>query len=341
MNSPAARCGEEATLITRVARRKKTTMNYTYLFGPVQSRRLGVSLGIDMLRSKTCSLNCVYCECGTTAMLTLERKEYASAGAIISELTEYLKAEPKLDYITFGGSGEPTLNTALGRVVRHIKKTYPNYPCALLTNGTLFFLPDVRDEASVFDLVLPNLDAVSVTAFNKINRPHHGLTPQRIIDGLISFRNVYHGLIWLEVFIVPGINDTDEELKLLREAAEKIRPDRIQLNTLDRPGTCTWVKSSTAADLHRISRTFSPLPVEVIARHDVKTPLWESADVSQEMILSLISRRPSTAEEIAGIAGQTINQIQAVLSSMVTAKTIVPYSVGNRTFYRILGNKTK
>ena len=146
--------------------------NYSYLFGPVQSRRLGVSLGIDMVQSTICSLDCVYCECGKTGRLTLERQAYADADAIIAELSAFLSTAPALDYITFGGRGEPTLDTGLGRVVRFLKRSFPRYACALLTNGTLLHLPDVREEVAPFDLVLPNLDAVSDAAFRKLNRPH-------------------------------------------------------------------------------------------------------------------------------------------------------------------------
>ncbi len=242
-------------------------MNYKHLFGPVQSRRLGISLGIDLVGAKICSLDCVYCECGSTATLTLERQEYVRADAIIGELKDYLKSRPKLDFITFGGSGEPTLNTGFGRVVRFIKESYPEYPCALLTNGTLFYLPDVRRDALPFDLVLPNLDAVSNTAFARLNRPDMELDNGRIIEGLVAFRKEFKGPIWLEVFIVPGINDNDAELKLLKEAALKINPDRVQLNSLDRPGACDWVAPATGDHLRAIARSFAPLPVEIISRN--------------------------------------------------------------------------
>lgn len=312
-------------------------MSYSYLFGPVQSRRLGISLGIDLVQSKICSLNCVYCECGKTTELTLERKAYAPADAITAELTEYLATEPVLDYITFGGSGEPTLNTELGRVLRFVKESYPHYPCALLTNGTLFYLPDVRKDCAAFDLVLPNLDAVSDAVFAKVNRPHRDLDNGRIIEGLAAFRREYKGTIWLEVFIVPGINDTPEELQLLREAAQKISPDRIQLNTLDRPGTCDWVKPATIVQLQTIAGRFAPLPVEIITRQAVlsaDSPLWHDLPATQESIRSLIARRPSTLEEIAGLTGLTINQAQALLSALVSAKSIAAYTTGKRTFYR-------
>jgi wyosine [tRNA(Phe)-imidazoG37] synthetase (radical SAM superfamily) len=309
-------------------------MKYLYLFGPVQSRRLGVSLGIDMVRSKICSLNCVYCECGKTSELTLERKEYVPSDAIIAELEEYLGTTPVLDYITFGGSGEPTLNSGIGKVVRFLKKSFPRYACSLLTNGTLFYLPEVRSEVMAFDLVLPNLDAVSKRAFNKINRPDPELDNNRIIEGLSDFRKEYKGTIWLEIFIVPGINDTPAELQLLKEAARRINPDRVQLNTLDRPGTCDWVKPATIDHLQSISSVFAPLPVEIITRQAQNFPLWKGTNISTESIRSLLARRPSTLEEIASLTGLTVNEARAILSAMVSSGSIALHAAGKRTFYR-------
>ena len=309
-------------------------MNYSYIFGPVQSRRLGVSLGIDMVQSTICSLDCVYCECGKTEILTLERKAYADADAIIGELTDYLRTGPALNYITFGGRGEPTLDTGLGRILRFLKKEYPQYACALLTNGTMFYMPEVRADVQPFDLVLPNLDAVSEAAFRKINRPHADLTTGRIVEGLKTFRAGYHGLIWLEVFIVHGINDTPEELGLIREAALSIKPDRVQINTLDRPGACEWVTPAVTDELQRIAGLLAPLPVEIITRQAQNLPLWQGSEISGNAILSLIARRPSRIEELAALTGLTINEAGTIVSGLIDSKSICPFTIGEKTFYR-------
>jgi wyosine [tRNA(Phe)-imidazoG37] synthetase (radical SAM superfamily) len=310
-------------------------MNYSCLFGPVRSRRLGVSLGIDLVHSKICSLDCVYCECGKTTDLTLERKEYADISKVISELNDFLSKEPALDYITFGGSGEPTLNTGIGRLLGFLKDTYPQYKCALLTNGTLLHLPDVRDELLRFDVVLPSLDAVSDEVFAKVNRPHRGLDNRAVIGGLIEFRKSYKGVIWLEVFIVPGINDTPRELSLFREAIEKIRPDRVQLNSLDRPGTCGWVRPASIEKLEEIAAFLSPLPVEIISRGTAAVPPAPATDRSLDSIVALIARRPSTVEEIASLKGLTINQASEIISTLLKTGRISPQQTGNRLFYRV------
>ncbi|MBN1128841.1 MAG: radical SAM protein [Chitinispirillaceae bacterium] len=311
-------------------------MTYRTLFGPVTSRRLGISLGVDCLDAKRCSLDCVYCECGTTVHLTTERAEYVEADAIIAELSDYLKNAPNLDYITFGGSGEPTLNNGIGRVIRFLKSSFPQYHCALLTNGTLFYLEEVRRDVLPFDIVLPNLDAVSQGAFDQLNRPHTNLRNETIINGLVAFRAEYRGTIWLEVFIGPGINDTPEEIRLLRDAALTIAPDRVQLNTLDRPGTCDWVSPAPLPLLKSIARDLAPLPVEIISRSAADPALWKKKDISPDAIRSLIARRPSTIEEIAAVTGLTINETNSVLSGLLGQKTITATSVHNRTFYRTI-----
>lgn len=177
---------------------------YKYLFGPVPSRRLGMSLGIDLVPHKVCSLNCIYCECGSTTKLTIDRKEYVPYDIVIKELEHYFRNNTAPDYITFSGSGEPTLNSRIGDVIRFIKHNIPGIPIAILTNGTLLYQKQVRKELLEADVVLPSLDAASDLIFRKINRPFHKLNINKYIQGLVNFRNEYKGKIWLEVFIIPG-----------------------------------------------------------------------------------------------------------------------------------------
>ena len=212
-------------------------MKFKHLFGPVPSRRLGVSLGIDLVPHKTCTLNCVYCECGRTADLTLDRKEYVPTDEILNELKHYLDESPALDYITFSGSGEPMLHIKISEIINFLKNNYPGYKVAVLTNGTLFYNKWVRGEVKNADILIPSLDAASNEIFKKINRPHEKLNLKEIINGLAELCREFSGVIWLEIFIVPGLNDTDSELQKIKNIIEKINPDKVQLNTLDRPGT--------------------------------------------------------------------------------------------------------
>jgi wyosine [tRNA(Phe)-imidazoG37] synthetase (radical SAM superfamily) len=196
---------------------------YKYIFGPVPSRRLGMSLGVDLVPHKVCSLDCVYCECGPTTKLTIDRKEYIPFEKVRRELEHYFAINPEPDYITFSGSGEPALNSRIGDVLHFIKENKPDVPVAVLTNGTLFSDKQVRDELLDADVVLPSLDAASELSFCKINRPHHELNVGDYLKGLYDFRNEYKGKIWLEVLIIPGYNDSKENLILLKKAFLKIR----------------------------------------------------------------------------------------------------------------------
>ncbi len=160
-----------------------------YIFGPVPSRRLGMSLGVDIIPHKTCSLDCVYCECGKTTNLTVKRKEYIPAGEVINELSIYLKDNPKLDYITFSGAGEPLLNDSIDKIIDFIKDNY-DYKTAILTNSSLFYDNSIIDKILRADLIKASLDAATEKIFKKINRPHPMLNLIEIIKGLIFLKNV-------------------------------------------------------------------------------------------------------------------------------------------------------
>jgi len=228
-------------------------MKLKYIFGPVLSRRLGKSLGIDLIPYKTCSLDCIYCECGKTDNLTTKREEYVPTEDVIAELDGYLKNQPDLDYITFAGSGEPTLHNNISKIIEFIKRKYPSYKIALITNGVLFQDNAVIEGIKKVDLIIPSLDAVSQSVFEKINRPASNIKSSDIIKGLKNLRKEYNGELWLEIFIVPGINDTADELQLFRDTIEVISPDKIQINSLDRPGTEDWVNKSKKSELSKIS----------------------------------------------------------------------------------------
>lgn len=307
---------------------------FKYIFGPVPSRRLGRSLGIDLIPFKTCCLNCLYCECGKTTVQTLERKEYIPAEAIIQEIDAFLSTVPSLDVITFAGSGEPTLNTALPVLLRHIQDQYPQYKTALLTNGILFFLEDVRQSSLTFDYVLPSLDAVRQQTFEKINQAAGNLDNRNVIEGLITFSKMYRGILWVEVFIIPGVNDDEVELALLKETLQKIRLDRVHLNTIDRPPSSTCVKPASPERLREIARFFAPLPVEIISRKAETVPRIAISQHSIDHILATLRRRPMTIEDLSVALAKNINEMYVLLDSLLTKKLITTRTVNNRTFYQ-------
>ena len=308
---------------------------YKYLFGPVPSRRLGMSLGIDLVPRKVCSLDCVYCEVGKTTKLTLERKEYIPFVQVINELTHYFENNPDPDYITFSGSGEPTLNSRIGDVLKFIKEKKPKIPIALLTNGTLFFDPEVRAEINRADVVLPSLDAATNPIFQKINRPVPGFDIEKYLQGLIDFRKGFKGKIWLEIFILPEFNLGQRELKKLEEAIIKINPDSIQLNTLDRPGTVADLRPASREELEGIVQLWNLENVEIISPAAQRKDILSYRSDAEEAIFETISRRPCTIEDLMDILGIHINEINKYLDVLEDEKKIESIRQKRGIFYQV------
>ncbi len=260
-----------------------------YLFGPVLSRRLGLSMGVDLLKYKTCNLDCVYCELGRTACLTACRDRFVSRQRVLSEI-ESRRDEP-FDHLTFAGSGEPTLSLDLGDVVARAKEMV-SAPVAVITNSTLLSSASVRREVAAADVVLPSLDAVSERAFAAVNRPASGLFASDMIQGLRDFRKEFSGEIWLEVMLVRGINDSEAEM--IAQAADAVGPDRIQLNTVVRP-PAEPVSALSKEEMQKMLEIFPG--AELIPDWD-----WSVPDMIRDHLLNLLSRRPCTLQEICELA---------------------------------------
>jgi wyosine [tRNA(Phe)-imidazoG37] synthetase (radical SAM superfamily) len=311
---------------------------YKYLFGPVPSRRLGMSLGIDLVPLKVCTLNCIYCECGQTTNLTLGRREYIPYNDVVKELQYYLSNNPVPDYITFSGSGEPTLNLRIGDVLYFVKKEYPEISVAVLTNGTLLYSKKVRNDIINADVVLPSLDAASDLIFGKINRPFHTLNMRKHILGLARFRKEYQGKIWLEVFIIPEYNDSKKELKLLKQAIEIIKPDIVQLNTLDRPGIVPALRAASRTELQHILDFWKLENAEIIATAPKRKELKTYREDIETAILETIARRPCTLNDLSQILGLHINLINKYLDVLETDRKIQTKKQPRGYFYQIKKN---
>ena len=308
---------------------------YKYLFGPVPSRRLGMSLGVDLVPHKVCSLNCIYCECGSTTNLTLERKEYIPYDDVIKELNHYFCNSPAPDYITFSGSGEPTLNSRIGDVLQFIKLKKPEIPVAVLTNGTLLSDKQVRKELLDADVVLPSLDTASDLTFRKINRPLRELNIRDYLKGLQDFRNEYKGKIWLEVLILPGYNDNTKDLELLKEAFIDIKPDSVQINTLDRPGTVDDLRPATKMELQRVADFWNLENVEIIAAAPERKDIGSYRKDMETAILETIYRRPCTLDDLAKILGSHINEVNKYLDVLEAEDKIKIVRQKRGVFYQI------
>ena len=307
---------------------------YNHLFGPVPSRRLGISLGVDLVPLKTCTLNCIYCECGRTTHLTLNRREYVPFGDIKKEISHFLSHHPKPDYITFSGSGEPTLNSTIKDVIHFIKTKAFNIPVAVLTNGTLLFQKKVREDIQDATLVIPSLDAVTEKSLAKIVHPNPKLNINTIINGLIQFRKEYTGQIWLEIFIVPDINDKKEILTALKNAIETIRPDRVQLNTLDRPGTIDEIRPATREELESILDFWQLDNAEIIAKAPKRKKLLSYRKDAESAILETIKRRPCTLPDLTELLGLHAAEVNKYLDVLEAEKKIKIVKQKRGFFYK-------
>lgn len=291
---------------------------FRYIFGPVPSRRLGMSLGVDLVPKKVCSLNCVYCEVGTTTKLTTRRMEYVPYEKVIKELEEYMEHNIDPDFITLSGYGEPMLNSRAGDVINFIKQNYPYLKVAVLTNGTLLYDKNVRAELMNADVILPSLDAATEKAFKKINRPYQSLKVEDHIEGLINLRKEFNGEMWLELFILPGYNDSDRDIAALKQAIEVISPNRLQINTLDRPGTIEGIRPALAEELVEIKNKLNFMNTEIVAATPVKEESKAYREDTENAILDTIARRPCTVQDLRALLGihiQAVNQYLEVLEA--------------------------
>jgi len=305
-----------------------------YLFGPVPSRRLGLSLGIDLVPHKVCPLNCVYCECGATTRLTTERKEYVPTAEVLSELRHFLQNNPAPDILTFSGAGEPTLHKDFGFILKSIHQEFPEIPVAVLTNAITLVDSQVRDEMQPAGIVLPSLDAASQETFKKINRPAKGIAVEDVIEGLILFRNDFKGEIWLEILILPGYNDSLKELDSFKKVLPQIKPDKVQLNTLDRPGTVAGLQPAGYAVLMSIRDYLGVENMEIVAKQKI-TKRDQVGKLLESRIANTISRRPCTVEDLSEMLGISENEAIRAIEILSEQGKIEASKQERGVFYRL------
>ena len=291
------------------------------------SRRLGLSCGIDIVPFKVCTLDCVYCQLGKTARTTTERKEYVPIEPVLAELKEALSEGLAADYITIAGSGEPTLNSRLGDLIDSIKKL-TNIPVAILTNGTLLYRQDVRDDCSKADVVMPSLDAGDEQTFQRINRPNSVISIEKLISGQCEFRKVFSGRIWLEVFFVEGINTADEQIAKIKDAIELINPDKVHLNTAVRPTADLKITRLSAEKLQQIAgrlgpksevvAEFSPACSGILSESKIEDVPGHHFVVNRktQALLSMLKRRPCSLNDICSGLGIKHNEAIKSISNL-------------------------
>ncbi len=302
-----------------------------HIFGPVLSRRLGFSLGVDLVPFKTCSLDCIYCQVGRTTHKTIERRDYISLESVVSELKDALKQNQKIDYVTLSGSGEPTLNIDLGRIITAIKEII-DIPVAVLTNGTLLHLESVRNELMAADLVVPSLDAASQEIFCEINQPHPDLSVTQMISGLKSFRKVFPGKMWLEVMMVKGLNDIPEEIERLKSVISSIDFDKIQLNTTVRPAGDKVIEPVKNEDLKKIKELLGE-QCEVVTGFKENQNTIET-DIPGK-IINIIRRRPLNLSEISDSLGIPKERTTKYVYLLERQGRIESITYGSESYYQL------
>jgi len=302
-----------------------------HIFGPVHSRRLGNSLGIDLVPAKTCTFNCIFCQLGHTSQQTIERKEYVPAAEVMAELEAYLENGGKADYITFSGSGEPTLHSKIGEMIAQTKQM-TEIPVAVLTCGALLYDPQVRRELAPADVVLPSLSTVSPETFHALNRPHGRLHLDEIIAGMKRFRQEYAGKIWLEVMLVKGLNDSAQEMARLREVITEIKPDKVHLNTVVRPPAETDIKPLAEAELRELQATLGS-NVEIIAERP-EMPAPSVGHLMVHDLMQLLARHPATLSEISESLNCKHEIIWLVVSALMESGVVEEREHQGKKFYK-------
>ena len=302
---------------------------YEYLFGPVPSRRLGHSLGVDLLGVKVCSYNCIYCQVGYTRMLTTIRKEWVDTDAVIRELKMKLEEGVNPDYITFSGSGEPTLHSGIGKIIRWLKSNC-KFDIAVLTNSSLLWIEEVRRDIEAADLVIPSVDAALEQVWLRTNRPSPLLDFSKVQDGLRTFCDEHKKEIWLESLIVKGRNDSPEHLEAMAEYIKTLRCERVQLHTVTRPPAEQDVERVEPETLRALAAMIGPKCEIVHPKLEMKA---ETDSVSQYDILAMLSRRPCTTEDIATGLSVNINVIAKLVGVLNEQGRITSSIQGGKRYW--------
>lgn len=300
----------------------------SHVFGPVPSRRLGRSLGVDLVPFKTCSYDCIYCQLGQTTNKTVERRQWVPLNDVLEELKGKLASKP--DYITLSGSGEPTLYSRLGELIAGIR-AMTDVPVAVLTNGSLLWQEEVRRQLMDAHLVIPSLDAGHTRMFQAVNRPHESLSFDRMLEGLIDFREDYYGEYWLEVFLLAGHTAVESEVSRITECVQRIKPDRVQLNTATRPTAEDYAVMVDRARMADIAGRFEP-PAEVIADYR-GVHAQSDFKAGREGVREMIQRRPCSLDDIAEGLNMHRNEAIKYVEELSAEGVLTKRTSGGKLFY--------
>jgi wyosine [tRNA(Phe)-imidazoG37] synthetase (radical SAM superfamily) len=304
-------------------------IDYNHLFGPVPSRRFGRSLGIDLMPYKTCSFDCIFCQLGRTTDKTVTRREYVKTDDVIEELTDWLKADGKADYITLSGSGEPTLHSKFGEICDYVRSA-TTIPCVLLTNGSLLHQTEVREMAASADIVKASLSAWNQVSFEHINRPHETLQLKNVMEGLRYFRSEFKGELWMEVFLVWGTNTVPADVSKIAGLVQSVKPDRVQLNTAVRPPAEAYAFAAPKNTMETLAGLFDP-PADVIP--EFSTDNSKPVEANEGDILAMLERRPCTMDQIAQVFGMHRNEVSKYIGKLMRTGRIREMHTNDGVYY--------
>ena len=302
-----------------------------HVYGPVPSRRLGRSLGVDLVPFKTCSYDCVYCQLGRTTCKTVERREWVAIEEVKSELDVALAAPTEPDFVTLSGSGEPTLNSGIGELIRWLKRR-TRVPVAVLTNSSLLWLPEVCEALAEADLVVPSLDAADSASFRYANRPHPSIGFELMLEGLVAFARSYRGRLWLEVLLLDGVTGIPEEVSAIARLARRIGPERVDLGTVTRPPAEDFALPVPRPKLLRLRHLFEPPAVVAPERAPSAARADQAAGAAR--VLELLGRRPCTLRDLAVGLGAPENEVLKALARLQWAQLVRHDQRGGERFYR-------
>jgi len=305
----------------------------SHIFGPVPSRRLGLSLGVDLIPHKTCTFDCLYCEVGRTTNKTITTGLFAPVDDILNQLDKRL-AECSPDVITLAGSGEPTLHSEIHHIISGIREL-TDTRIVILTNGSLFWDDAVRERVLGADLIMPTLSSAVSSTFQAIHRPHADLTLDRIVDGLKQLRVEFNGLIYLEVILLAGFNDTDEELRALKPLIRQIQPEKIQLNTVVRPPADVCAKAIDSERLEEI-KLFLGERAEIVVDIEAAKGAIER-DTKLEGLLEMVRRRPLRLKDMANAMGLSIDEVESMVKGLLIKGYLRRQDHSGEIFY--MGNE--
>ncbi|MGM0424739.1 MAG: radical SAM protein [Thermodesulfobacteriota bacterium] len=314
-------------------------MPYRYVFGPVDSSRLGLSLGLDLLGEKICSFDCLYCESGPTWVHTFRRKPYVPGEAVLAELEQWwLENSRRPDYITLGGLGEPCLNSDLSRIISGVKRLAPDLPLAILTNSSLLGSPLIRKELQRCQVILPSLDSLVPEEFQALNRPAHDMEPGQIAENILRTKEGFQGKIYLEILLVQGINDSELNLQRMQRFLARLNPHRVDVLTMSRPGAHSRARPVQANVLQawrqELGAVLGPKP-----QPGSRSACSESSPVQlQEMVLNSLQRRPQTLQHLARGLGLEESQLEPVLQSLLASRKVAVQDLGQEKFFTLQRN---